>query len=51
MDVLDVLVAERGQRALDGLALRVEDPLLGAYQYPDPQRFSQVSKLSPVRRS
>ena len=36
--VLDALEAERRQRPLDRLALRVEDPLLGSDQNPGPGR-------------
>jgi hypothetical protein len=51
--VLDTVEAERRQRALDGLALRVEDALLRADQDARPQadRSSQASNGSPVIRS
>src|SRR3954454_13972620 len=45
VDVADALEAERRQRPLDRLALRVEDALLGADQH------SCLQKLSPVIRS
>jgi hypothetical protein len=43
--MLDALEAERRQRPLDRLALRVEDPLLGPDQDPG------LQKLCPVMRS
>jgi hypothetical protein len=45
VNVLDPLEAERRQRPLDCLALRVEDSLLRADQDPS------LQKLSPVMRS
>jgi hypothetical protein len=45
MDVADPLEAERRQRPLDRLALRVEDALLRADQDP------RLQKLCPVIRS
>ena len=45
VDMLDPLEAERRQRPLDRLALRVEDPLLGPDQDPG------LQKLCPVIRS
>jgi hypothetical protein len=45
VDVLDALEAERRQRPLDRLALRVEDSLLGPDQDP------RLQKLCPVIRS
>jgi hypothetical protein len=37
-----VLVTERGQRAFDGLSLRVQDPLLGTNEDANLQRCSQL---------
>jgi hypothetical protein len=53
VDVRDAVEAERGERALDGLPLGVEDALLRADQDPCPQadRSSQASNGSPVMRS
>jgi hypothetical protein len=51
VDVRDALVAERRQRPLDGLPLRIQDSLLRPDQDPDLQRVSQLSKDSPARRS
>jgi hypothetical protein len=51
MDVPDPLVPERWQRALDRLALRVQDPLLGTDEYAYPQRSNQEVNGSPVSRS
>jgi hypothetical protein len=45
VDVLDPLEAERRQRSLNRLPLRVEDALLRADQDPS------LQKLSPVMRS
>ena len=51
VDVAHALEAERRQRPLDGLALRVEDPGLGADQDPRPHgatRSSQAENGSPA---
>ena len=52
--VAHALEAQRGQGALDGLALRVEDPGLGPDQDPHPQgavRSSHAENGSPASRS
>ena len=55
VDVRDALEAQRGQRALDGLALRVEDPGLGPDQHADAAhgatRSSHAPNSSPASRS
>jgi hypothetical protein len=43
-DVLDPIEAERRQRPLDRLALRVEDPLLGPDQDPGLQKERSVTR-------
>ena len=52
--VAHALEAERGQGALDGLALRIQDPGLGPDQDPHPQgavRSSHAENGSPASRS
>ena len=49
--VAHALEAERRKRALDGLALGVQDPLLRPDQDAEPQRSSQAANGSPARRS
>src|SRR4051794_38412580 len=54
VDVRDALEAERRQGALDGLALRVEDPRLGPDEDADPRhatRSSHAPNGSPASRS
>ena len=51
MDVADPAEAERRQRALDGLALGIEDPGLGPDQHARPHgavRSSQAENGSPA---
>ena len=55
VDVRDPLEAQRGQGALDGLTLRIEDPRLGtdedARPHRAPTRSSQAAKGSPASSS